>query len=155
MRTMVFRASILLMGLTCVVVGCGEGSKADPPAETKKKKKSGKKKKGNAKKAERADDDAQPKPKPAAQPPPCQSEMANSELPCPLSDGRMGWCSGGTCKDICPAGYSYDPLDTQCHQRRDCQPATGDVLEPVKTAKCNRCMGEHCFDEDATQSMPE
>lgn len=146
---MLLRASLLLLGLTCVAVGCGEGSSADPPAKTKKK--SGKKKKGGKKKSKSED----PPAKPAPEPPPCQGEMANSELPCPLTDGRLGWCKAGVCKDICPAGHSYDPLDTQCHQRRDCKAPTGDVIEPVKTAKCNQCMGMHCFDEDATKPIPE
>jgi len=87
----------------------------------------------------------------------CTGDNANSELPCTLKTGLTGWCKGGVCKAVCPAGYSYDPLDTQCHQPRDCKPSTSadGVLHEVKTAKCNRCMGAVCFDANATRAMPD
>jgi hypothetical protein len=80
----------------------------------------------------------------------CTGDGADSELPCTLKDGRWGWCKGGACKDICPPGYSYHPNDTRCHQRRDCKPGGG---EGVKTAQCNMCYGEHCFDDAASKDM--
>lgn len=83
----------------------------------------------------------------------CSGENANSELPCPLKDGRWGWCKGGICKNICPPGHSYHPNDTRCHQRRDCKPGMGDDGMSVKTARCNECFGEHCFDPDATRDL--
>ncbi len=81
----------------------------------------------------------------------CTGDMANSELPCTLKDGRSGWCKGGACKDICPPGHSYHPNDTRCHQRRDCKPGMGADGTPVKTAQCNECFGEYCFDAGATK----
>lgn len=85
----------------------------------------------------------------------CTGENANSELPCTLENGLVGWCKGGRCKTVCPAGYSYDPLDTQCHQPRDCkyQETPDGTIKPVKTAKCNECMGAVCFDAAATRPM--
>lgn len=86
----------------------------------------------------------------------CSGQDANSEQPCSLKNGLTGWCKGGVCKAVCPAGYSYDPLDTQCHQPRDCKPSTNPdgSLKPVKTAKCNECIGSVCFDAAATRAMP-
>lgn len=83
----------------------------------------------------------------------CSGDMANSELPCNLKDGRWGWCKGGACKDICPAGYSYHPNASRCHQRRDCKAGMGDDGIPVKTAQCNECLGVHCLDPGATRDV--
>lgn len=80
----------------------------------------------------------------------CTGDQANSELPCSLKDGRSGWCKGGTCKDVCPPGYSYHPDDTRCHQRRDCKPG---MAMGTKTALCNSCNGDHCFDPGASRDM--
>lgn len=87
----------------------------------------------------------------------CTGDSANSELPCRLKTGLTGWCKGGVCKAICPAGYSYDPLDTQCHQPRDCKASSSPdgTLKAVKTAKCNECMGAVCFDASATRAIPD
>ncbi|MEZ4229433.1 MAG: hypothetical protein R3B89_09720 [Polyangiaceae bacterium] len=63
---------------------------------------------------------------------PSQPSCTGNELPCRLRDGRTGWCKAGTCKDICPAGKSYSPLDTECH--RPC------------TKSCGNCMQGLCFD---------
>lgn len=87
----------------------------------------------------------------------CTGDNSNSELPCTLKNGFVGWCKGGVCKTVCPTGYSYDPLDTQCHQPRDCKPAINPdgTLKSVKTAKCNSCMSSVCFDTDAIRPMLE
>lgn len=67
------------------------------------------------------------KPKVASQP-----KCSGNEVPCTLRDGRTGWCKNSYCKDICPAGKSYSPLDTDCH--KPC------------TKSCGNCMQGLCFD---------
>jgi hypothetical protein len=44
------------------------------------------------------------------------------EAPCPLADGRIGWCDAkaqgeaGPCRDLCGPGRSYSNTDTACHR---------------------------------------
>ena len=73
----------------------------------------------------------------------CTGDMADSELPCTLPDQRIGWCKKGRCKDVCPAGFSYSPLDTQCHKGKGC--GTG----------CSNCVTDVCLDEATTRPMLE
>lgn len=73
----------------------------------------------------------------------CTGDMADSELPCTLPDQRTGWCKKGRCKDVCPAGFSYSPLDTQCHKGKGCG------------ANCERCLDNVCLDEATTRPMLE
>lgn len=83
------------------------------------------------------------------------ADRPNSETGCELADGRTGWCSGGVCKDVCPAGHSYSADDARCHQSRDCKTDQehDDWTTIRKTARCNHCIGWHCMDESATRNL--
>lgn len=60
-----------------------------------------------------------------------QPSCSGNEVPCSLRDGRIGWCKNAVCKDVCGAGLSYSPLDTDCHKRCN--------------SSCRSCMDGLCF----------
>jgi hypothetical protein len=69
---------------------------------------------------------------PTAKPTPKAATCVGEEVPCPLADGRHGWCKSSKCVDMCGRGKTYVALDAACHV-------------PC-TKSCSNCQEGGCLD---------